>query len=202
MLDKKYTAFSGRLVIIGFGSIGQGVLPLLLRHIEMRPGQITVITAEPRGHEEAVEYGIEFIEAGLTRENYRAVLEPRLGRGDFLLNVSVDVSSVTLIELCRERGALYLDTCIEPCPGGYTDPNLPPAARSNYALRASALPSRRHAGPQLDTARRPLSPVSDHPWRVDLDRRLPDPAGRRARGLPADLPLCLSPLRRRRVEPA
>src|SRR5204862_7097637 len=139
MLDKKYTAFSGRLVIIGFGRIGQGVLPLLLRHIEMRPGQITVITAEPRGYEEAVEYGIEFIEAGLTRENYRAVLEPRLGRGDFLLNVSVDVSSVALIELCRERGALYLDTCIEPWPGGYTDPNLPPAARSNYALRESAL---------------------------------------------------------------
>src|SRR5438067_4202376 len=139
MLDKKYTAFSGRLVIIGFGSIGQGVLPLLLRHIEMQPEQITIITAEPRGHEEAVEYGIEFIEAGLTRENYRAVLEPRLGRGDFLLNVSVDVSSVALIELCRERGALYLDTCIEPWPGGYTDPNLPPAARSNYALRESAL---------------------------------------------------------------
>ena len=139
MPETKYTAFSGRLVIIGFGSIGQGVLPLLLRHIDMRPGQITVITAEPRGHEEAVEYGIEFIEAGLTRENYRAVLEPRLGRGDFLLNVSVDVSSVALIELCRERGALYLDTCIEPWPGGYTDPNLPPAARSNYALRESAL---------------------------------------------------------------
>src|SRR5205085_8123252 len=139
MLDNKYTAFSGRLVIIGFGSVGQGVLPLLLRPIEMRPGQITVITAEPRGHEEAVEYGIEFIEAGLTRENYRAVLEPRLGSGDFLLNVSVDVSSVALIELCRERGALYLDTCIEPWPGGYTDPNLPPAARSNYALRESAL---------------------------------------------------------------
>src|SRR5438874_4569822 len=139
MLDKKYTAFSGRLVIIGFGSIGQGVLPLLLRHIEMRPGQITVITAQPRGHEEAVEYGIEFIEPGLTRENYRAVLEPLLGRGDFLLNVSVDVSSVALIELCRERGALYLDTCIEPWPGGYTDPNLSVSLRSNYALRETML---------------------------------------------------------------
>jgi homospermidine synthase len=67
------------------------------------------------------------------------VLEKWLGPGDFLLNVSVDVSSVALIELCRELGALYLDTCIEPWPGGYTDPNLPPAARSNYALRESAL---------------------------------------------------------------
>ena len=69
MPDKKHTAFSGRLIMVGFGSIGQGVLPLLLRHIEMRPEQITIITAEPRGHEEAVEYGIEFVELALTRDN-------------------------------------------------------------------------------------------------------------------------------------
>jgi homospermidine synthase len=139
MLDRKHVAFSGRLVVVGFGSIGQGVLPLLLRHIELGPDQITIITAEPRGHEVAAEYGIRFVQRALTRSNYRAILEPRLGNGDFLLNVSVDVSSVALIELCREKGALYLDTCIEPWPGGYTDPNLPPAARSNYALRESAL---------------------------------------------------------------
>src|SRR5438477_1699532 len=135
MPDQKHIAFSERLVIVGFGSIGQGVLPLLLRHIDIRPDQITIISAEPRGHEVAAEYGVQFVETALTRGNYRAVLEDRLGRGDFLLNVSVDVSSVALIELCRERGALYLDTCIEPWPGGYTDPNLPPAARWNYALR-------------------------------------------------------------------
>ena len=32
--DEAYTTFHGRLVIIGFGCIGQGVLPLLLRHIK------------------------------------------------------------------------------------------------------------------------------------------------------------------------
>ena len=58
----------------------------------------------------------------MTRENYRQVLEPLLAAGDFLLNLSVDVSSVALIQLARERGALYLDTCIEPWAGGYTDP--------------------------------------------------------------------------------
>src|SRR5438132_5924324 len=139
MPDKKHIAFTGRMVIVGFGSIGQGVLPLLLRHIDVRPDQITIVSAERRGAEVAAEYGVGFVEHALTRGNYRAVLEKRLGRGDFLLNVSVDVSSVALIELCQEKGALYLDTCIEPWPGGYTDPNLPPAARSNYALRESAL---------------------------------------------------------------
>ena len=139
MLDKKHVAFSGRLVIVGFGSIGQGVLPLLLRHLQIGAGQITIITAEPRGREVAAAYGVRFIETALTRENYRAMLDGHLDRGDFVLNVSVDVSSVALIELCQEKGALYLDTCIEPWPGGYTDPSLPPAARSNYALRESAL---------------------------------------------------------------
>ena len=139
MLDKKHVAFPGRLVIVGFGSIGQGVLPLLLRHLEIAADRITIITAEPRGHDVAAEYGIRFIETALTRSNDRALLEPQLGENDFLLNVSVDVSSVALIELCQERGALYLDTCIEPWPGGYTDPSLPPSARSNYALRESAL---------------------------------------------------------------
>jgi homospermidine synthase len=144
MLDKKHVVFPGRLVIVGFGSIGQGVLPLLLRHLEIAADRITIITAEPRGHDVAAEYGIRFIETALTRSNYRALLEPQLGKDDFLLNVSVDVSSVALIELCQQRGALYLDTCIEPWPGGYTDPNLPPSARSNYALRESALALRAH----------------------------------------------------------
>lgn len=151
MLDQKHAAFRGRLVIVGFGSIGQGVLPLLLRHLEIDPAQITIVTAEPRGRETAAEYGVAFAETPLTRGNYRALLGPNLGDGDFLLNLSVDVSSTALIELCQEKGAFYLDTCIEPWPGGYTHQDLPPSARSNYALRENALALRRRH-PQGPTA--------------------------------------------------
>jgi homospermidine synthase len=142
-LDKKHVSFSGRLVMIGFGSIGQGVLPLLLRHIDMRAEQITVITAEERGHQEADDFAVAFRVEPLTQDNYRRILEPLLGPGDFLLNLSVDVSSIALVELCQERGALYLDTCIEPWAGGYTDTSLSPSLRSNYALREAALEVKR-----------------------------------------------------------
>ena len=135
----KHTRFTGNLVIVGFGSIGQGVLPLILRHIDLDPARIVVVTAEERGHAEAESYGIRFIIEPLTRDNYRTVLQPLLGEGDFLLNLSVDVSSVALIAFAQEQGALYLDTCIEPWAGGYTDPSLTPSQRSNYALRESAL---------------------------------------------------------------
>lgn len=135
----KHVSFAGNLVIVGFGSIGQGVLPLILRHIDMDPKRICIVTAEDRGHDVADEYGIRFVQTALTKANYKDVLGPILGQGDFLLNVSVDVSSVALIEYAWEKGALYLDTCIEPWAGGYTDPSLTPSLRSNYALRETAL---------------------------------------------------------------
>ncbi len=143
---KKHVKVPGRLVIVGFGSIGQGVLPLLLRHLDIAPSQVTIVTAEERGHGEADENGVRFIVHPLTPENYAAVLDPLLGKGDFLLNVSVEVSSVALAELCRGKEALYLDTCIEPWPGGYTDPTLPPSLRTNYALREGALALREGQG--------------------------------------------------------
>jgi homospermidine synthase len=101
--------------------------------------RIQIVSADARGAAVAAEYGVAHTILPITRANYRAVLGPMLGRGDFLLNLSVDVSSVALVQLCRERGALYLDTCVEPWAGGYTDPSLSASERSNYALRESAL---------------------------------------------------------------
>ena len=143
----KFLKFKGRIVIVGFGSIGQGILPLILRHIDAKPAQITIVTAEDRGQKEAKDLGVRFVVEPLTEQNYRSVLEPLIGAGDFLLNVSVEVSSAALVAFCRDQGALYLDTCIEPWPGGYTDPELSPSLRSNYALREKILEMRKqHPG--------------------------------------------------------
>jgi homospermidine synthase len=134
-----HVAFPGRLIFVGFGSIGQGVLPLILRHVGIQADQITVVSADDAGAGVAAEYGVKFVKHTLTRENFKNVLDPLVGRGDFLLNLSVDVSSIALIKFCWEKGSLYLDTCIEPWPGGYTDPTLSPSRRTNYALREEAL---------------------------------------------------------------
>jgi homospermidine synthase len=68
--DKKYVAFKNRILMIGCGSIGGGVLPLILRHIDVKPEQITIITADDRGADEAKKYGIEFIKQPVTQANY------------------------------------------------------------------------------------------------------------------------------------
>ena len=146
MLDKMHR-FDGRLVMVGFGCIGQGVLPLLLRHIDMRPEQLLILSADTEGAAVAQAHGVACERIALDAHNVRRELEPRIGRGDFVLNLSVNVSSIALIALCRQQGALYLDTCIEPWEGGYIDPALPLAQRTNYALREAALAMR---GPARD----------------------------------------------------
>ena len=144
---RKEHAFAGRLVMLGFGCIGQGTLPLLLRHIEMRPDQILVIAPDEMALALARKHGAQTLAVRLEPSNLRDVLAPRLEPGDFLLNVSVDVSSTALMQLCREKQALYLDTCIEPWAGGYIDTALSPARRTNYALREAALEMRSCGGP-------------------------------------------------------
>lgn len=149
---KAYThhaQLQGNLTIVGFGSVGQALMTLLFRNIEVRPEQVRIISADGKGEDIAREFGVAYTPCVLTEENYLAVLESCLREGDFLLNLSVDVSSLALMELCWQRGVLYLDTCTEPWSGGYTDRSVPVSMRSNYGLREKALAfgRERRAGP-------------------------------------------------------
>jgi homospermidine synthase len=142
----------GPVVVIGYGAIGRGSLSLLLRHLECDRSRITVIAPSERHRRPVEQEGVRFEKVEVTRENHRSVLLPLLGAGPgrgFLVNLSVGVSSIAMIELCREAGTLYLDTVIEPWPGTYTDASLSVSQRSNYAKRELLLEQRRAhpAGP-------------------------------------------------------
>ena len=142
----------GKLVMVGFGSIGQGTLPLILRHIDIDPKDITIISADTKGQEIAEKEGITFRVEPLNPQNFHSVLEPLLGEKGVLLNLSVDVSSINLITFCQDRGTLYVDTCIEPWTGGFMDPTLTFTQRSNFGLRETALALRDPANPHKPTA--------------------------------------------------
>ncbi|XZE21723.1 saccharopine dehydrogenase NADP-binding domain-containing protein [Pirellulaceae bacterium SH449] len=131
---------NGRVVIVGFGLIGQGTLPLILRHLDVPPEAIVIVSADSAGKQQAEESGVQFIQQPLRRDNFREVLQPLLSEpGSLLLNLSVRVSSLALIRLTQELGAVYLDTCIEPWQGGYTDTSVSVQDRSNYSFRELAV---------------------------------------------------------------
>jgi homospermidine synthase len=132
--------------MIGFGSIGRGTLPLIERHFKFDRSRFVVIDPSDEDRGLLDERGIRFIQQGVTRENYRDLLAPLLTAGGgqgFCVNLSVDTSSLAIMELCREIGALYIDTVVEPWIGFYFDKTKGPGDRANYALRETVLEARR-----------------------------------------------------------
>src|SRR3974377_2282218 len=74
--------FDGPIVMIGFGSISKGTLPLIERHIAFDRSKFVVIAPDDRNRHLLDERQIRFIHTALTSENYREVLAPllRVGR--------------------------------------------------------------------------------------------------------------------------
>ncbi len=147
-----YGRIDGTIVMIGFGSIGRGTLPLIERHFEFDQKRFVVIEPSNAHHTFLVQRGITHVAQAVTRENYRdllgGLLEP--GRG-FVVNLSVDTSSLELIRLCRELRVPYIDTVNEPWAGHYFDKSLSNAERTNYALR-QAMRDEKAANPGGTTA--------------------------------------------------
>ena len=98
-------SFSHSVVMLGFGSIGKAMLlPLPLQHQEIKPEKIKIISRGADDGGLAASFGVEFIARALTEENHESILQPCLAQGDLLLNLSVNVSSLALIEFCGRRG--------------------------------------------------------------------------------------------------
>src|SRR5690606_3769619 len=170
--------FAGRIVMIGCGSIGQAVLPVLGRHVTLEQEQVVVLSADEQGRIIAEDCGAHFMHAHLTPGNHRKILNRHVRPGDLVLNLSINVSSLDLIRFCADREALYVDTSIEPWPGVFANPMLDMRQRTNFLVREKALQLAQELGPDAPTA------VVDHganPGLVshfvkrallDLDRKL------------------------------
>ncbi len=150
-----HARIDGPIVMIGFGSIGKGTLPLIERHFTYDKSRFVVIDPEDKDRKLLDDRGIRFIHQPVTKDNYRHLLTPLLtdggGKG-FCVNLSVDTSSVDIMELCNELGVLYIDTVNEPWAGFYFNAKLGPEKRSNYALREVTLAAKRKRKPGSTTA--------------------------------------------------
>ena len=146
-----HARIDGAVVMIGFGSIGRGTLPLIRRHLDHDRDRFLVIEPADAACADLRAGGIPHRQVALTPDNYRAVLGEVLTPGaGFCVNLSVDTSSLDLMRFCQEIGVPYVDTVVEPWAGFYfeTDDN---AARTNYALR-QAVRDEKAANPGGTTA--------------------------------------------------
>jgi homospermidine synthase len=147
-----HAELGGRLVMIGCGSIGQAILPLLRNHLQFPADGFTVLSADERGRGIATAQGARFVHCHLKPGSFHRELARHLRAGDLLLNLSFDVSSLDLVEWCAGHGVLYVDTSIEPWPGVFDNPMLSLRERTNFLTRERMLRLGQRLGPDSPTA--------------------------------------------------
>ena len=72
-----YGEITGPIVMIGFGSIGRGTLPLIERHFKFDKSRMVVI--DPRDDAADMEilakHGVRHIKAHVTKDNYKQFMK-------------------------------------------------------------------------------------------------------------------------------
>ena len=76
-----YGEITGPIVMIGFGSIGRGTLPLIERHFKFDKSRLVVVDPSEENRKLLDERGIAFIQEAVTRKNYKKLLTPLLTNG-------------------------------------------------------------------------------------------------------------------------
>jgi hypothetical protein len=72
-----YAKITGPIVMVGFGSIGKGTLPMIERHLDYDKSRVTVIDPKDEGRKAHCEkHNVRFIQQGVTKDNYRELADP------------------------------------------------------------------------------------------------------------------------------
>jgi homospermidine synthase len=107
--------FEKRVLLLGCGAVGQCALPLLLKHLRVPPGNVTVMDFEDRrpAIQEWLGQGVTFVRDRVTPENLGDLLGRHLGAGDLLVDLAWNIDCCEILQWCHDRGVLYVNTSVE-----------------------------------------------------------------------------------------
>ena len=109
-------AFPGRILIVGCGAVSRCLQPLLLRHLDMDSGRITVIDIDDVSDliPDTIAAGVTFRQFEITPESFATdALTEFVGDGDLLINLAWNIDAGDIIGWCQDHGVMYLDTSVE-----------------------------------------------------------------------------------------
>ena len=114
---KIYASFTGDILVLGYGSVGQPITVLLERHLTVDPSKITIL--EKDNHSDLfksrhLKSGITYIpNKEITKSNYKTELAKHISQGGLLVNCSLNIDAESIISWCMDNDILYVDTSLE-----------------------------------------------------------------------------------------
>src|SRR5262245_51909611 len=108
-------SFGKRVLFIGYGSVAQCTLPLLVKHLQVPHSNITVMDFEDYAGllKPWTDQGVRFVRETVTPENMGQVLAKHVSAGDLLIDLASNIDCCEILQWCHDHGVLYLNTSVE-----------------------------------------------------------------------------------------
>jgi homospermidine synthase len=107
--------FSGKLLLLGCGSVAQCAVPILLKLVDMPASNITIMDFVDNRDKvkDALERGVTYVIDRITRDNYAQLLAAYVASGDIIIDLAWNIECSAMLEWCRENDVLYVNTSVE-----------------------------------------------------------------------------------------
>lgn len=114
----KSIVFKNKLLIIGCGSIGTALLPLLIKFIVMPPSNITVCDKNANRFariSQFVSLGVKTKHVKITKDNVDKLIINELGFGqdDIIIDASYEINTEYMFNLCSASGISFINSAVE-----------------------------------------------------------------------------------------
>ena len=107
--------FDGKVLMIGYGSVAQCTLPILLKHVKIPYGNMTIVDFEDKADalKEWTGKGVRYHQERITPENLDQVLSEHLSPGGLLIDLAWNLDTCAMIKWCHDHDVLYMNTSLE-----------------------------------------------------------------------------------------
>jgi homospermidine synthase len=124
-MEKMKKKFNNKILIIGYGSVSQCTLPILIDTVDVPLEYITLIDFEDKSKalKKFTDQGLKYFREKITPENLDQVLSKYLDKGSLLIDLAWNIGANDIIKWCHDHEVLYVNTSVElwdPTEGIYT----------------------------------------------------------------------------------
>ncbi len=107
--------FNGKILIIGYGSVSQCTIPILVKHIKVPLKNITVLDFDDKRKalKPWTKKGVKYFRAKITPANMSRELAKHVGAGGMIIDLAWNIACTDIMTWCHKNSVLYINTSVE-----------------------------------------------------------------------------------------
>ncbi len=111
-------SFKNKILLIGCGSIGTALLPLLIKFIQINPGNITVCDKNANRFGKITKFtnqGVKTSHIKITKENAKSFIidQCNMCQDDIIVDASYEINTEFMFDLCESAGISFINSAVE-----------------------------------------------------------------------------------------